>query len=84
VIERAYVHVAGPVGVGKTTFIEAVFRGLDRWWLAARCVRNDSLRRARETSAKTHPELRRYRQAGVTAAALFEFPEDDIGSDESS
>jgi hypothetical protein len=82
VIERAYIHVAGPVGAGKTTFVETVLRGVDRWWLAARCVRNDSLRQARETSAKSHPELRRYRAAGATAAALFEFPGDDIGSDE--
>lgn len=81
-IERAYIHVGGPPGAGKTTFVEMLLRGIDRWWLAARCVRNDSLRRSRETSAKTHPELRRYRQAGVTAAALFEFPGDDMGTDE--
>jgi hypothetical protein len=82
VIERAYIHVGGPAGAGKTTFVETLLRSIDRCWLAARCVRNDSLRRSRETSAKTHPELRRYRQAGAIAAALFEFPEDDIGTDE--
>jgi hypothetical protein len=81
-IERAFVQVAGPAGAGKTTFVEAVLRGVDRWWLAARCVRNDLLRRSRETSPKAHPELRRYRKAGATDAALFEFPGDDIGSDE--
>jgi hypothetical protein len=81
VIERAYIHVAGPVGAGKTTFVETVLRGIDRWWLAARCARNDSLRQSRATSAKAHPELRRYREAGATGVALFEFPRDDIGSD---
>ena len=81
-IGRAFIHIAGAAGSGKTTFVEAVLGGVDRCWLAARGVRNDSLRQARETSAKTHPELRRYRQAGATAAALFQFPEADIGSDE--
>lgn len=33
-IERAFIHVAGPVGAGKTTFVETVLRGVDRWWLA--------------------------------------------------
>ena len=81
-IERAYVHVAGPAAAGKTTFVEAMLRGIDRYWLAARGVRNDSLRRSRETAAKTHSELRRYREAGATGAALFEFPGKDIESDE--
>jgi hypothetical protein len=49
--------------------------------LAARCLRDDSLRRSRETSPKTHPELRRYREAGASSAALFAFPEREIGSD---
>jgi len=74
--------IAGASGAGKTTFVEAVLRGVDRWWLAARGVRNDTLREAREKSPKVHSELRRYREAGVTAAALFEFAEADIGSDE--
>jgi hypothetical protein len=82
VIERAYIHVGGPAGAGKTTFVETLLRGIDRRWLAARCVQNDSLRRSRETAAKAYPELRRYRQAGATAASLFEFPGDDIGTDE--
>jgi len=82
VIERAYIHVAGPVGAGKTTFVEAVLRRVDRCWLAARCARNDALRQSRESSAKAHPELRRYREAGATGVALFEFPRDDIGPDE--
>jgi hypothetical protein len=81
VIERAYIHVGGPPGAGKTTFVETVLHRVERHWLAARCVRNDSRREARETSAKAHPELQRYRAAGATAAALFEFPADDVGSD---
>ncbi len=56
-IERAYIHVGGPQGCGKTTFVEAVLGGTDEAILAARGVRNDALRRARETAPKAHPEL---------------------------
>lgn len=79
--ERALIHVAGPKGAGKTTFIERVLDGAGEWVLAARCVRDDSLRESRERAPKAHPELRRYREAGATGAALFAFPEGDIGSD---
>jgi hypothetical protein len=78
--ERVLIHVAGPQGAGKTTFIEAVLEpgGLI---LAARCVRDDSLRRSREDTPTSHPELRRYRAAGACGAALFTFPESETGSD---
>jgi hypothetical protein len=79
--ERALIHVAGPKGAGKTTFVEQILGGFGDWILAARCVRDDSLRRARETAPKSHPELRRYREAGASGAALFTFPEGDVGSD---
>jgi hypothetical protein len=79
--ERALIHVGGPKGAGKTAFIERVLGGAGEWILAARCVRDDSLRQARETTPKSHPEIRRYREAGATGAALFTFPESDIGSD---
>lgn len=79
--ERALVHVTGPSGCGKTTFIEAVLSTAGRILIAARCVRDDSLRHARETAPRTHPELRRYRGAGATGTALFVFPESDIGGD---
>ncbi len=79
--ERAFIHVGGPKGAGKTAFIEQILGGAGEWILAARCVRDDSLRRARETTPRSHPEIRRYREAGATGAALFSFPESDIGSD---
>jgi len=79
--ERALIQVAGPKGAGKTTFIERVLDSAGEWILAARCIRDDSLRASRETAPKAHPELRRYREAGATGAALFTFPEGDIGSD---
>src|SRR6266542_5324488 len=43
----------------------------------ARCVRDDSLRRSRESSPRTHPEMQRYRQAGAYATATFAFPRHD-------
>ena len=79
--ERPIVHVAGPPGCGKTTFIESVLGATGGLIVAARCVRDDTRRHARETAPKTHPELRRYRDAGASGAALFVFPESDIGSD---
>lgn len=80
-IERALIHVGGPKGAGKTAFIEQILGGAGEWILAARCVRDDSLRQARETTPKSHPEIRRYREAGATGAALFTFPESASGSD---
>ena len=79
--ERAFVYVAGPPGCGKTTFIESMLRAAGELICAARCVRDDSHPHARETAPKRHPELRRYRDAGATGAALFTFAENDIDSD---
>jgi Ni2+-binding GTPase involved in maturation of urease and hydrogenase len=79
--DRALIHVGGPKGAGKTAFIEQILGGAGEWILAARCVRDDSLRQARETTPKSHPEIRRYREAGATGAALFTFPESESGSD---
>ena len=79
--ERALIHVAGPKGAGKTTFIETMLGSADEWILAARCVRDDSLRESREAAPRAHPELRRYLAAGADGAAVFSFPESDMGSE---
>jgi hypothetical protein len=79
--ERALIHVAGPKGAGKTTFIEVILGATDGPILAARCMRDDLLPRSREASNKTHPELRRYLNAGASRAALFAFPQGEVGSD---
>lgn len=81
-IERAFVHVAGPAGAGKTTFVEAVLGAGHGLIHAARCVRNDALRGSRETAPKSHPELRRYRAAGAAGVAVFSFPSRDIASED--
>jgi hypothetical protein len=51
--------------------MEATLAGSDALILAAGCVRDDTLRPARETTPRTHPELRRYRKAGSNGAALL-------------
>ena len=79
--ERALIHVGGPEGSGKTAFVETLLEALDVWVLAARCVRDDSLQRPRESAPKADPELRRYRGAGAQAAAVFRFPENGHGFD---
>ncbi len=71
--ERALIHVGGPSGSGKTALVEAILAAAERPVLAARCVRDDALRRPRESSPRTHAELRRYLQAGAYAAAVFAF-----------
>jgi hypothetical protein len=81
VIERALIHVAGPARSGKTTFIEAMLTGSDALVIAARCVRDDTLRQLRQTTPGSHPELRRYREAGAIGAALLTFPGDAELSD---
>jgi hypothetical protein len=55
-------------------FVEAVLAARGNLLLAARCLRQETLRRARESSPLRHPELQRYRRAGAYAAALFTFP----------
>ena len=52
-IERAYVHVGGPPGSGKTTFIEAMLAGTDALALEARCLRDDTLTQARDGAPRT-------------------------------
>jgi len=77
VIQRAFIHVAGPTGSGKTAFVEALLAADDGPTLVARCVRDANLRRSRESSPRTHPEMQRYRQAGAYATAMFAFPDHD-------
>lgn len=79
--ECALIHIAGPEGAGKTTFAEAILGSTDMFVLAARCRRDDSLRHSRESNPKAHRELERYREAGASGTALFEFPQHEAGSD---
>jgi molybdopterin-guanine dinucleotide biosynthesis protein len=74
VISRVIIHVDGPPGAGKTTFVERLLGALDEWVLAVRCRRGESLRQARESSSARDPEVRRYRVARASDAGRFTFP----------
>jgi len=81
-IQRAIIHVAGPPGAGKTSFVEHLLHGIDQEVLAARCRRDASRRQPREASPMTDRELRRYREAGAVGAAMFTFPADGVVTDD--
>jgi len=73
---RAIVHVAGPPGVGKTTFTEALLQAEVAF---ANCVRGDqtpNLPGNRESASKRQPEVHRCLEAGA-AAAHYRFGEPD-------
>ena len=73
--ERALIHVAGPKGAGKTTFIEALLRAGVGPAICLRAERDPKLRKERESSPKKDGELRRYREAGASDVAVYRFPE---------
>ena len=79
--ERAIIHITGPKGAGKTTLSERLLHGFDGFVLAARCTRDDKLKELKEAAPRTHPELRRYLEAGASGTALISFPKGDSGSD---
>jgi hypothetical protein len=79
-IQRAFIHVAGPARSGKTSFVEALLGAGDGPILVARCLRDDRLRRLRESSPRSHRELERYRRAGAYDSALFTVPRQNANS----
>jgi hypothetical protein len=83
-IRRALIHVGGPPGAGKTAFVGRLVAGCRHWVFAVRCRRDPTLRRPRQACPARHPELRRHRAAGASAAGLFTFPPDDLVADDFS
>lgn len=73
--QRALVLVTGPTGSGKTTLIEHLLRSERGMLMAARCIRDDSLRAPKEAVPRSHGELRRYRKAGASGVVEYRFPE---------
>jgi hypothetical protein len=80
-IERAYVHIAGPEGAGKTTLAEAILRAFDGPTIAVRCERDDRLDEAKESKGGRDPEVRRYREAGASGAGRLRFSANDKDGD---
>ena len=75
--ERVLIHVAGPAGAGKTTFVERLLGAEVSLALCVRTERDPKLRKAQESAPKSHAELRRYRAAGASDVALYRFPGPD-------
>lgn len=73
-IERAYIHVAGPDGSGKTTLVAAILGAFDGPAITVRCRRDDDLDESVESAPARDTELRRYREAGASGASRFAFP----------
>jgi hypothetical protein len=78
-IERAYIHVAGPERAGKTTLIEAILGAFDGPAITVRCRRHDDRGESVQSAPARDAELRRYREAGASGAARFDFPEEEDG-----
>jgi len=80
-IERAYIHVAGPEGSGKTTLVEAILGAFHGPAITVRCRRDDDLDESVESAPARDAELRRYREAGASGAARFAFPAEEEDGD---
>lgn len=57
-IARAYIHIAGPKGGGKTTLAEAMLRAFDAPITAVRCERDDRLDEAKARAARLRSSSR--------------------------
>ena len=80
-IERAYIHVTGLEGSGKTTLVEAILGAFDGPAITVRCRRDDDLDESVESAPARDAELRRYREAGASGAARFAFPAEEEDGD---
>lgn len=76
--ERAIVHVGGPLGAGKTTFIERLLGANVAFTICVRGEHDASLRKERVSAPRSHSELRRYRDAGAAEVALYRFAKRDL------
>jgi len=71
VIERSFIHVAGPPKAGKTSLVEAVLSRTEEPVLVARCVLGSGSK-AKESAPKTDRELERLRRAGAAAVTRYQ------------
>jgi len=79
--ERAFIHVAGPAGAGRTTFVEALLGACTGPVICVRSERDDRLREPKESAPARDAELGRYRKAGASGVARYRFGGDDEDRD---
>jgi broad-specificity NMP kinase len=73
--ERALIHVSGTAGAGKTIFVRRLLDAEIALAICVRAERDAKLRKEQESAPPTRAELRRYRDAGESAVALYRFAE---------
>lgn len=74
-INRAYIHIAGQPGEGKTALIEATLASMR--YDSAFCVhavRESTLRKPKEITSREDPHLKRYDEAGAIYSMLYRYP----------
>lgn len=73
-IERAFVRVTGPPGIGKTTLIERLLQSNRSKFLSAvRAEEDEKVEEFEELTEPTDSELRRHKEAGAAAFARYRF-----------
>ncbi len=81
-IERAFVHITGPSGVGKTTLIERLLHSnFSKLLSAIRAEEDEKVEEFDELAMLTDPELQRYHEAGAAVVARYRFSPDTRKSD---
>lgn len=71
--QRAYIHITGPIGGGKTTLIERLLEFSSSILIAARCTARDDVQDFIEARDGNDAELARYRKAGASAVMRYRF-----------
>ena len=74
-INRAFIHITGQPGAGKTTLMEAILNALHyEDALCVHSVRDNTSKQPKESAPRDDPHLTRYRKAGAGHAMLYRFP----------
>lgn len=74
---RAFIHVNGPAGAGKTFFVERLLQSWKGFTLCVRGERDLKAKSAKSAAPQDHGELERYRLAGAAAVVHYRFGRPD-------
>lgn len=74
-ISRAYIHITGQPGAGKTTLMEAVLSARPyESFLCVHASADPALKRPKESAPRNDPHLKGYSHAGADRTTLYRFP----------